>query len=199
MGTFRFVVMGASWGGPNALRKLLGALPPELDAAVAVVQHRGPDSEPGSLCRALAPYSALPVSEIEDKDEIERGRVYLAPGNYHVLGEAGSFSLSTDERVQYSRPSIDVLFMSAADSYGDRVIGVLLTGGNEDGAQGLARIRARGGLTIVQDPATAENPVMPRAAIAAGAAQHVLGLPEIAMLVGTACGVRAIGGERHGR
>jgi two-component system chemotaxis response regulator CheB len=120
------------------------------------------------------------VREAGDKDSIQPGRVYLAPPDYHLLVEPEGFALSTDEAVQYSRPSIDVLFDSAADTYGDRLIGVLLTGANEDGAYGLRRVRRRGGVTIVQDPETAERRTMPDAAIAAGAADLVLPLDGIA-------------------
>src|SRR5207247_10114796 len=115
----------------------------------------------------------------EDKTAIEPRHVYIAPSDYHLLVEAGSFALSVDERVQHARPSIDVLFESAADAYGDRVIGVILTGANEDGAAGLARTKARGGIAVVQDPSQAERRTMPDAAIAATVADAVLPLDQI--------------------
>jgi two-component system chemotaxis response regulator CheB len=185
----RLVLVGASWGGVRAVAAVLSGLPTNLDAALAIAQHRGQDSGPGALARTLATRSHLPVREVEDKDPIERGHVYLAPADYHLLVEPGSFALSTGEPVQYSRPSIDVLFESAADAYGNRAIGVLLTGSNEDGAAGLARIKQRGGITIVQEPTTAERRTMPDAAIAAGAAHLVLDIEAIAPLLVDLCGV----------
>src|SRR5207247_7044474 len=123
----------------------------------------------------------------EDKTAIEPRHVYIAPSDYHLLVEAGSFALSVDERVQHARPSIDVLFETAADAYGDRVIGVILTGANEDGAAGLARIKARGGVAIVQDPAGAAKRVMPEAAIAATVADAVLPLEDIGRFIYGLC------------
>jgi two-component system, chemotaxis family, protein-glutamate methylesterase/glutaminase len=187
------VVVGASMGGLHALSTVLGGLPAGIDAAVVVVQHRSPDSQPGALERTLGSHSGLPVREVEDKDPIERGNVYLAPPDYHLLIEGTSLALSLEERVQFSRPSIDVLFESAAEAFGNRVIGVLLTGANEDGAAGLARIRVRGGFTIVQDPVSAERRSMPDAAIALGAAQRVVPLEAIATLVTELCGTRRDG------
>jgi two-component system chemotaxis response regulator CheB len=128
------------------------------------------------------------VVEVEDKDLIAPGRVYLAPPDYHLLVEPGSFALSVDERVQYARPSIDVLFESAADAYGERVIGVVLTGANADGAAGLARIAKRGGAAIVQDPETAEAREMPAAALAAAPAT-VLPLESIGPHIAELCAV----------
>jgi len=116
---------------------------------------------------------------VEDKDLIAAGRVYLAPPDYHVLVEKGRFALSTDEPVHHARPSIDVLFESAADAYTTGVIGVILTGMSSDGALGAARIKARGGLIVIQDPDTAEGKVMPRAAMAQCDAHHLLALAEI--------------------
>jgi len=181
------VVVGSSWGGMRALATLLGGLPHDLDAAVVLAQHRGVTST-GALATALQSHSALPVAEVEDKDPIEPGRVYLAPADYHVLVERGWCSLSVSERVQYSRPSVDVLFESAADSYGGVVAAVVLTGTNADGAEGLLRVRKAGGVTIVQDPADAEQAAMPAAAIATGAADKVLPLSDIAPLLVRLCG-----------
>jgi two-component system chemotaxis response regulator CheB len=131
----------------------------------------------------LSVRSGLDVREAGDKDTIERGRVYVAPPDYHLLVEGDGFALSVDEQVQYSRPSIDVLFDTAADVYGDRLIGVVLTGANEDGAYGLTRVKRRGGVTIVQDPETAEKRTMPDAAIATGAADRVAPLDRVAALL----------------
>jgi two-component system, chemotaxis family, protein-glutamate methylesterase/glutaminase len=163
----RVVVIGTSWGGLHALHQVLDALPADLPAAVCVVQHRSPDDEEGALAGLLARRCALPVRDADDKEELRDGEVLIAPPDYHLLVEPGAVALSVDEPVRFSRPSIDVLFNSAADAYRERAIGVVLTGANADGSQGLARIRARGGHAIVQDPATAERAEMPLAALAA--------------------------------
>lgn len=177
--TYELIVMGASWGGLNAIGEIVEALPEGFDCAVVVAQHRRADTAEGGLASLLALRACMPVADVEDKSPIERGRVYLAPPDYHLLIEHGYFSLSVDERVHHARPSIDVLFESAADAYGARVIGVILTGANEDGAAGLARIKARGGVAVVQDPRSAERREMPDAAIAATDADAVLPLEEI--------------------
>src|SRR4051794_1374760 len=158
------VVVGASWGGLRAVSILLEGLKPDLPAAVVVAQHRAAASD-GDLESALARRSTLPVEEVDDKTPVAPGRVYLAPADYHLLVEPGHFVLSTDVPVQFSRPSIDVLFESAADAYRSRVVGVVLTGANEDGADGLRHIKAMGGTVLVQDPADAERPEMPAAAV----------------------------------
>jgi two-component system, chemotaxis family, protein-glutamate methylesterase/glutaminase len=175
---YDIAVVGTSWGGLAALRTLVGGLPQGFQMAVVLVQHRHKDSD--HLLRALLQErSALEVCEVEDKMPIEHGRVYVAPPDYHTLVELGHFSLSTDAPVRYSRPSIDVTFGSAADSYGHRTVGLVLTGANADGADGLLRISNRGGLALVQDPATAESPVMPAAALTAVPRARVMPLPEL--------------------
>ncbi|QDR79632.1 chemotaxis protein CheB [Sporomusa termitida] len=175
---YGIVVAGASLGGLHALRTLLQGLPKDFPLPVAIVQHRGKDSgEP--LSTYLQSCSALEIVEAEDKDKIVSGRVYVAPADYHLLIEDGWFSLSTEPQVRYSRPSIDILFESAAYAYGKKAIGVLLTGANQDGAAGLKKIKERGGLTIAQDPVTAECGVMPGSAIAARAVDRVLPLERI--------------------
>jgi two-component system, chemotaxis family, protein-glutamate methylesterase/glutaminase len=158
------VVVGTSWGGLAALTKLLGDLPADFGIPVVVVQHRSKDSE-RLLVQLLQDATELNVCEIEDKDPLRPGTVHVAPANYHVLIEDGYASLTIEEPVRFSRPSIDVMFSSAADTYGAAAIGVVLTGANEDGARGLAHIVKRGGLALVQDPKTAEIPIMPQAAI----------------------------------
>jgi two-component system, chemotaxis family, protein-glutamate methylesterase/glutaminase len=188
---YELVVMGASWGGLDAVGRVLAELPTDFPAPVVVVQHRSADSRDGTLESMLA-MGTLPVREVDDKDPIAPGAVYVAPADYHLIVEPGSFSLSVDERVQYARPSIDVTFETAADSYGPRLIAVVLTGANEDGAAGLRQVLNRGGVTIVQDPASAEKPIMPQAAIDAGGAQRVLALEEIPRFLIAACG-----GERR--
>jgi two-component system, chemotaxis family, protein-glutamate methylesterase/glutaminase len=181
------IVVGASWGGLDAVRSLLESLPDELEVPIAIAQHRGPDSLRRALETILQRGLARRVHEVDDKDPIERGRVYLAPPDYHLLVERGSFGLSTDARVQNARPSIDVLFDSAADAYGEDVIGVILTGANQDGAAGLRRIADRGGTAIVQDPETAARRRMPDAAIAATANAVVLPLEEIGPYLTSVC------------
>lgn len=176
---YEVICVGASWGGLQAVRRLLSEIPAELEQPIVIAQHRSPESQEGTLADVLGREIGRPVLEVEDKTPIERSRVYLAPPDYHLLVEPGRFALSIDERVQYARPSIDVLFESAADAYGETVIGIILTGANEDGAEGLARIKARGGVAIVQDPLGAERRAMPEAAIAATAADAVLPLEAI--------------------
>lgn len=180
------VVIGTSLGGLSALEILLGGLPREFPLPIAVVQHRGIESD-DTLMLLLQVHSALAVLEPDDKDPIERGRVYIAPAGYHLLVDRGSFALSTDAKVCYARPSIDVLFESAAESYKERVIGIVLTGASRDGSEGLARIKERGGLAVVQDPKGAEAPTMPEAAIARVKVDRILPLPEIAPFLNIWC------------
>lgn len=181
------IVVGASWGGLEAVGRVLAGLPEGFRTPLAIVQHRGSDSRGGRLEAMLAIRTALPVREVDDKDPIEPGVAYLAPADYHLIVEPGAFSLSVDEHVQYARPSIDVAFESAADSYGARLLAVLLTGANEDGAAGMLRVRERGGCTVVQDPATAVKPTMPQAAIDAGGVVKVLSLDEIPRFLSGVC------------
>lgn len=175
---YEIIVVGASWGGLAAVRTILAALPPDYDIPTVVVQHRHRDSD-ARLGRFIARHTHLQVCDIEDKTPVEPRRVYVAPPDYHTLVEQGFLSLSTDAPVRYSRPSIDVMLMSAAAAYGHRTVGVILTGANADGAAGLRRVADVGGLTIVQDPATAEVPAMPQAAIAAVPQARVFPLDRI--------------------
>ena len=176
---FEIVVVGASSGGLKAVQTLLGGLPSEFPLPLAIVQHRGPNAESG-LCEYLNRHSNLPVIEPEDKDEILPGHTYLAPRDYHLIVDKGSFALSVDPPVSFARPSIDVLFESAADEYQARVIGVILTGSNHDGARGLARIKERGGFVLVEDPQSANFQRMPQAAIDETQVDRVLPLEDIA-------------------
>jgi two-component system chemotaxis response regulator CheB len=176
---FEIVVVGTSTGGLKALQVLLSGLPAEFHLPVVIVQHRGKDSKIG-LCDFLKKSSNMAVVEPEDKEPILPGRAYLAPRDYHLLIENGSFALSTDLPVGYARPSIDVLFESTADQYADRAIGVILTGANHDGARGLKRIKSRGGLALVEDPASAACREMPDAAIAHTQVDAILSLEKIA-------------------
>lgn len=181
---YGLVVIGTSWGGLHALRRVLGGLPAKFDVPVVVVQHRHRDSD-HLLVSLLQDHTPLSVSEIEDKTELAPGSVYVAPAEYHVLVEDGHLALSTEEPVRHSRPSIDVTFESAADVYGRRTIGVVMTGANDDGSRGLRRIADRGGATIVQDPATAESPIMPTAALRLVPDARVATIEEIGALIDT--------------
>jgi two-component system chemotaxis response regulator CheB len=177
----RIVVIGTSLGGLHALEVLLGGFAIDFPLPIAVVQHRGVDAEARSLLTSLLQLGCvLPVVEADDKQPLQGGRVYFGPPDYHLLVERGQLALSTDARVCHARPSIDVLFESAADAYGDGVIAVVLTGASADGAAGATRVRERGGTVVAQDPRGAEAPAMPAAAIATGAVHHVLPLDEIA-------------------
>lgn len=173
------VVVGASWGGLAALNCLIGGLPADFEAPVTVVQHRSRHAD-NLLVSLLQDVTPLQVVEIEDKEPLVPGSVYIAPANYHVLFEDGHLSLTTDPLVRFSRPSIDVTFFSAADTYLSFAIGVVLTGANDDGARGLRHIVDRGGRAVVQDPATAESPVMPHAAQRAVPEADVVPLEHIA-------------------
>jgi two-component system chemotaxis response regulator CheB len=173
------VAIGASWGGLRAVEIVLGALPQDFAAPVVIAQHRQVDSSDGMLVRLLDARCALTVCEAEDKQALHPGLVLVAPPDYHLLVEAGSVALSVDAPLNFSRPSIDILFSSAADAYAERVAGVVLTGSNADGAHGLARIAGRGGIAIVQDPGTAERREMPDAALSATPTARVLALEQI--------------------
>jgi two-component system chemotaxis response regulator CheB len=173
------VAMGASWGGLHAVQTILGALPEDFAVPIVIAQHRQPDSNDGMLVRLLDARCALTVCEAEDKQALDPGVVLVAPPDYHLLVEQGAVALSVDAPLNYSRPSIDVLLHSAADAYSRRVVGVVLTGANSDGALGLAQIAARGGTAIVQDPQTAERREMPDAALSATPEARVLTLAEI--------------------
>ena len=175
---FELIVIGTSWGGLQAIEILLSGLPKDFPLAIAIAQHRQRNAG-DLLCDLLQRHSVLPVLEVEDKVAIAPGYVYLAPADYHLLVEPGNFALSIEAPVMYSRPSIDLLFESAADAYTDRAIGVILTGANKDGSQGLATLKRRGGLAIVQEPSEAESSSMPTAAIAATQVDYILPLTKI--------------------
>jgi two-component system, chemotaxis family, protein-glutamate methylesterase/glutaminase len=182
------IVIGGSAGALEALGVLLPALPADASVAVAIVVHL-PPSRPSHLAEVLGTKTRLPVKEVEDKEPVASGMVYVAPPGYHLLIEKGrTFALSTDELVHHSRPAIDVLFESASEAYGDRLAGIILTGANSDGARGLAAIKRRGGLAIVQSPEGALASAMPEAAIALAHADRVLPLEGIAALLATLAG-----------
>lgn len=191
---FAIVLIGSSLGGLRALEVFLEAIPRSFFVPIAIVQHREEGSD-HTLCTLLQSHSAVPLREAEDKDEILPGHVYIAPAGYHLLVERGSFALSTEAPLLHSRPSIDILFESAADTFGERAIGVILTGASADGAQGLARIKERGGLTIVQDPSTAESSTMPEAAIAGTQVDRILPISEIASFLVSLCNLEERWGD----
>jgi two-component system chemotaxis response regulator CheB len=172
------VVVGVSAGGLDALCQILQGLPESFGFALILVQHRSRDSD--ALCDVLQNCGGMAVHEAVDKEAIEPGKVYLAPADYHLLVDDGHFALSLDAPEFYSRPSIDLTFESVADAYGSRAVGVVLTGANRDGARGLARLVARGGHALVQDPATAEVPVMPLAAQQEVPTAEIVPLGEVA-------------------
>jgi len=176
---YNLVVMGTSTGGLHALTRLLSGLPANFPLPIAIVQHRSRDSDE-RLSLLLGGASLVPVYEAEDKQPLQSPGVYLGPPDYHLLIELDSVALSTEEPVAYSRPSIDVLFESAAYSRGSGVIGVLLTGANQDGTRGLQRIKERGGYVIVQNPDSAESAFMPKHAVKNLLPDRVLNLEQIA-------------------
>ena len=180
---YDLVVVGASWGGLRAVGSVLEGIGDASRAALVIAQHGSPTGS-DRLASLLQRHTPLRVHEADDKDTLTPGCVYLAPPDYHTLVEAdGTIALSTDERVRNARPSIDVLFRSAADAYRERCVGVVLTGANDDGAEGLALIKDLGGVAVVQDPGTAERREMPAAAIAATHADVVLPLEEIGLFL----------------
>jgi two-component system chemotaxis response regulator CheB len=177
------VVIGTSAGGVDALSILLPALPPHLSAPVFIVLHL-PRERSSGLVDIVRPKCARPVKWAQDKEPVEPGTVYVAPPDYHLLVDRGpQLALSVDAPVHFSRPSVDVLFESAADVYGTRLLAVILTGASADGAAGLDAVRRRGGRTVVQDPAEALMPTMVQAALARGPVDHVLDLQGIAALL----------------
>jgi two-component system chemotaxis response regulator CheB len=179
------VVIGASAGGVDGLSTLLPALPDSTRAALLVVLHL-PREHRSVLSEIYARTCPLRVKEAEDKEPLQAGTVYFAPPDYHLLVDSGPrIALSVDEPVHYSRPSIDVLFESAADIYGPRLLGVILTGASQDGAAGLAAVRAAGGVTAVQQPGNSFESQLPLAALSLGSADFVLPLPEMALLFGS--------------
>lgn len=183
MKKYKAVVIGSSAGGLNALKVLFGFLDERFTLPVIIVQHISPNAE-NYLIHILNEFNKLKVKEADEKEMPSPGMAYLAPPNYHLLIEPDcTFTLTIGERVNYARPSIDVLFETAAEAYKDELIGIILTGANSDGSKGLKKIRDFGGLTLAQDPETAEVDSMPRAAIQAGAAGHIMSIEEMAVLL----------------
>jgi len=177
---YKAVVIGVSAGGMSALGEILPQLPADFPLPVIIVQHLSPQSD-NYMIKHFNSMSKITVKEADEKEAILPGNVYFAPPNYHLLVEEDqTFSLSVENRVNYSRPSIDVLFESAIDAYCASLIGIILTGANNDGSKGLKKIKDCGGLTIVQDPETAEVSAMPESAIKLFEPDHILKLKDIA-------------------
>jgi two-component system chemotaxis response regulator CheB len=175
----KVLLLGGSAGSFRILLLIMKILPPDLNKAVIVVIHRKSNYQ-SEIERLFAHSTVLPLREISDKDKICKNNIYLAPANYHTLIERNNyFGLDVSEAVWYSKPSIDVTFESAADVYKDKCVAILLSGANQDGAQGLLKLKNAGSLTIVQHPGDAEMPEMPEAAINTGAADYILTSDEI--------------------
>ncbi len=180
---YKVIVIGVSTGGIKALKTILSVLPSEFALSVIIAMHRHKDTD-GYLERSLDKECKMHVKQADEKEEIKAGVVYVAPPNYHLLIEDDrTFSMSVEGAVNYARPSVDVVFESAAEVYGEGLIGVVLTGANKDGSLGLKKIKEAGGLAIVQTPETSEVADMPRAAIAAVNPDYVLPLEKIGTLL----------------
>lgn len=191
-GPYEIVVIGASLGGLTALKVILQGLRSTFPLPIAIAQHRASWSsaaDSGALASILQRHSALPITEPDDQQPLVPGHVYVAPAAYHLLVERTHCSLTLDAPVQYARPSIDVLFESAAESFGAATIGVVLTAGSEDGVAGAVAIKRRGGLLVVQDPATAESRILPDAVLAVTEPDGVLSLPRIAPFLTLTCDI----------
>ncbi|MCF8336010.1 MAG: chemotaxis protein CheB [Bacteroidales bacterium] len=198
MTNYELVVIGASAGGMNALKEILSNLDRDFAYPIVAVQHVAPDSE-NYLVEYLDEYSNLNVREASEKQRILPYHVYFAPPNYHLLVEEDkTFSLTVSEKVNYSRPSIDVSFETAALAYKERIIGILLTGASQDGAKGMQMLHTLKGMTIVQDPRTASVPVMPQAAINLVSVDYKLPLEEIAPFLNTLSRTHAGRKEQEG-
>jgi two-component system, chemotaxis family, protein-glutamate methylesterase/glutaminase len=180
---YEAIVIGVSSGGLKAMKVIFSILPKDFSTPIVIVQHISAQSD-NQWIRLLNDQSNLLIKEADEKEKIEHGSVYIAPPNYHLMIEMDkTFSLTINERVNFARPSIDVLFESAAEVYKNKLIGVILTGSNNDGTLGLKRIQECGGMTIVQNPETAESSCMPASAIAAIKPDYILPLKEITALL----------------
>lgn len=176
---YRAIVIGASAGGMDAIKQILISLPKSFGVPIIIVQHLNSHSD-GYIVKYLNEICQINVKEADEKERVLSGNVYIAPPNYHLLAEKdGTLSLTVDNKENYSRPSIDILFESAAEVYRNELIGIILTGANKDGSKGLKRIKELEGITIVQDPSTAEADFMPKAAISAAEVDYILTLDEI--------------------
>jgi len=181
--TYELVVIGASSGGLEAIISILEGLENDFQIPLVFVLHQHRNAE-SLLVKVLAPHARIKVREPEDKEKVLPGHLYIAPPDYHLLLEPDmSFSYSYSEAVNFSRPSIDVFFETVADSLPNKAVGVLLTGANHDGAKGLAAIQQKGGMAIVQNPATAAYPQMPQAGVDAGCTAHITELKDIPLIL----------------
>ncbi|HTA83808.1 MAG TPA: chemotaxis protein CheB [Bacteroidia bacterium] len=180
---YEAIVIGVSSGGMNAMKVIFSILPRSFITPIIIVQHIGANST-NQWIGLLNDTTTLSIKEADEKEKIENGKVYIAPPNYHLLIEKDkTFSLTIGERVSYARPSIDVLFESAAEAYQNKLIGVILTGSNSDGTKGMKRIKECGGLAIIQDPKTAESSYMPASAISAIQPDYILPLKDLSELL----------------
>ncbi|MBG6111623.1 two-component system chemotaxis response regulator CheB [Flavobacterium sp. CG_9.10] len=180
---YKAIVIGVSSGGMNALKTIFSTLPAHFSIPIIIVQHLSARSD-SQWIKLLNEKSSLEIKEADEKEQIEKGKIYIAPPNYHLLIEKDkTFSLTIDERVNFARPSIDVLFESAAEAYKNKLIGIVLTGSNNDGTKGIKRIKECGGLIIIQDPKTAESAYMPQSAIAAIEPDYIKSLENIVELL----------------
>ncbi len=180
---YRAVVIGVSTGGVLALKQILSALPADFPIPVLVVTHITPTADDG-LAQLLNSQCSIRIKEADEEEPLAPGTVYLAPANYHLLVERrGVLELSVDPPVNFARPSVDVLFESAAEAFGRHLIGIILTGAGHDGSRGLLRIRQAGGLVIIQDPVDAEMDSMPRKALELLVPDYLVSLAELPTLL----------------
>lgn len=183
MQRYKAIVMGTSMGGMNALKSILTKFSKNFPVPILIVQHISSHSN-GFLAEYLNDICKIEVKEADEKEKAMPGYAYIAPPNYHLLVEKdGYLALSVEDKVNFARPSIDVLFETAADAYGHELIGVILTGANKDGAKGLKMIKEKGGLIIVEDPTTAESTMMPISAINETKVDYILTLQDIGDLI----------------
>ncbi len=183
MSKFEVVVIGSSAGGLSALERILERLNPNLVVPIIICQHMASDTGDAML-QLLKKHSVIDMNEPLDKEEVKGNKVYLAPADYHLAIESDkTFSLTQGPRINYSRPSIDVLFETSAEAFLDKTLGIILTGANSDGTNGFKAIKEFGGTTIAQDPVEAMVATMPRSAINAGLADYILTLDEIANFI----------------
>ena len=196
MSDIEAIVIGGSAGGLDALLSIVPALPEQVSCPLVIVLHL-PPAQPNLVPEILSRVCARAVHEAEDKMPLRNQTIYVAAPNYHLLIERNrSLSLSIDEPVHHSRPAIDVLFESAADAYGPAVAGLVLSGANQDGAEGLCQIRQAGGVAIVQAPATASSPMMPETAIRrVGSSAHVVRLVDLGAFLARLVGAKTRGGD----
>lgn len=177
--SYEVVVMGGSTGSIDVLLRVLPKLPMPLSFALIIVLHRKNTAD-STLANLLSLKTSHPLREVDDKDVVKPGTIYLAPADYHLLIERTKvFALDDSEKVNYSRPSIDVTFESAADVYGPSLIGILLSGANADGSLGLTAIKRAGGLLVAQQPETAQVGFMPQQAILNSSVDYILDIPQL--------------------